>query len=48
MIEPLLEVGAKATIGESSGGVWRPTRNVLNQLGIPELADRLGPKLVAL
>ena len=47
VIEPILEAGAKATIGESSGAVWRPTRNVFNQLGIPELARRLGVELIA-
>jgi len=45
--ELILEAGAKATIGESSGGVWRPTRKVFNQLGVPELARRLGVELIA-
>jgi uncharacterized protein (DUF362 family) len=47
MIELILEAGAKVTIGESSGGVWRPTRRVFNQLGVPELARRLGVELIA-
>lgn len=47
VVELILEAGAKATIGESSGGVWRPTRKVFNQLGVPELARRLGVELVA-
>lgn len=47
VIEPLLEAGAQVTIGESSGGVWRPTRKVFNHLGIPELAHRLGAELIA-
>jgi len=45
--ELILETGAKVTIGESAGAVWRPTRKVFNQLGIPELARRLGVELVA-
>jgi len=28
MLEILLEAGAKVTVGESSGGIWRPTANV--------------------
>jgi uncharacterized protein (DUF362 family) len=47
VIELILEAGAKVTIGESAGAVWRPTRKVFNQLGIPELARRLGVELIA-
>jgi len=47
VIELILEAGSKVTIGESSGGVWRPTRKVFNQLGVPELARRLGVELIA-
>jgi uncharacterized protein (DUF362 family) len=47
VIELILEAGAKVTIGESAGAVWRPTRKVFNQLGVPELARRLGVELIA-
>jgi len=47
VIELILDADAKVTVGESSGGVWRPTRKVLNQLGVPELARRLGVELIA-
>jgi len=47
VIELILETGAKVTIGESAGAVWRPTRKVFNQLGVPELARRLGVELIA-
>jgi uncharacterized protein (DUF362 family) len=47
VIELILETGAKVTIGESAGAVWRPTRKVFNQVGIPELARRLGVELIA-
>jgi uncharacterized protein (DUF362 family) len=47
VIELILEAGAKVTIGESAGAVWRPTRKVFNQLDVPELARRLGVELVA-
>lgn len=47
VIEIILEADAKVTIGESSGGVWRPTRKVFDRLGVPELARRLGVELIA-
>jgi uncharacterized protein (DUF362 family) len=47
VIELILETGAKVTIGESAGAVWRPTRKVFNQRGVPELARRLGVELIA-
>jgi uncharacterized protein (DUF362 family) len=47
VIELILETGAKVTIGESSGGVWRPSRNVFHKLGVPELAKKLGIGLIA-
>jgi len=47
VIELIQEAGAKVTIGESAGGVWRPTRKVFNKLGLPELTRRLGVELIA-
>ncbi len=47
VVEILLEAGARVTIGESSGGVWRPSRNVFRRLGAYELAHDLGVELVA-
>jgi len=47
VVELLLDAGAKVTIGESSGGIWRPTRNVLRKLGVFELARHLGVELIA-
>jgi len=47
MVELLLEAGARVTIGESSGGIWRPTRNVFRQLGLFELAHYLNVELIA-
>jgi uncharacterized protein (DUF362 family) len=46
VVELLLEAGAKVTIGESSGGIWRPTRKVLGKLGVFELVHQLGVELV--
>jgi uncharacterized protein (DUF362 family) len=42
-----LEAGAKVTIGESSGGIWRPTRKVFRKAGVFELAHDLGVELIA-
>ena len=47
VIELLLELGAKVTIGESSGGIWRPTRNVFRKMGVFELAQHLDIELIA-
>jgi len=47
VIELILGTGAKVTIGESSGGVWRPTGKVFSQLSVPDLARRLGVELIA-
>jgi uncharacterized protein (DUF362 family) len=47
VVELLLEAGAKVTIGESSGGIWRPTRKVFRKVGVYELARDLGVDLIA-
>jgi uncharacterized protein (DUF362 family) len=47
VIELLLEAGAKVTIGESSGGIWRPTRKVFRKVGVFELACDVGVELIA-
>jgi len=47
VLELLLEAGARVTVGESSGGIWRPSRNVFRKLGIFELAYHLGVELIA-
>lgn len=47
VIELLQEAGAKVTIGESSGGIWRPSRNVFRKTGADELARQLNVPLIA-
>jgi uncharacterized protein (DUF362 family) len=47
MVETLLEAGARVTIGESSGGLWRPSRKVFHKLGVYDLARSLGVELTA-
>ncbi len=38
----LLDCGARITVGESSGGVWRPTRRVFEQVGLYGLMNEFG------
>jgi uncharacterized protein (DUF362 family) len=47
LIEVLLETGARVTVGESSGGVWRPTVKVFRRRHLYELARNLGVDLIA-
>ncbi len=47
VLELLLEAGAEVTIGESSGGIWRPTGKVFRKLGVPELARHFDVELIA-
>jgi uncharacterized protein (DUF362 family) len=47
VLEILLATGARVTIGESSGGLWRPSRNVFRKLGVDVLAHNMGVKLIA-
>ncbi len=47
VLELLLEAGAKVTVAESSGGIWRPTKKVFRKLGVVELMHHLGVELVA-
>jgi len=47
VVELLLEAGARVTIGESSGGMWRPTRNVFRKLGVSDSVRDLDVELVA-
>ena len=39
--------GARAAVGESSGGIWRPTRNVFRKLGVFDLVRHLDVDLIA-
>ncbi len=38
----LLDAGAKVTIGDGAGGVWRPTGNVFDKVGLYDLGKKLG------
>src|SRR4030043_355599 len=41
------EVGAKVVVGESSGGMWSPTRKTMAKAGLTELLSGMGVGLVA-
>jgi uncharacterized protein (DUF362 family) len=47
VLELLLQTGAKVVVGESSGGMWRPTRKTLAKLGVPEVLAKMGVELIA-
>jgi len=47
VLELFLAAGVRVTVGESSGGIWRPTRNVLRKLGVSELMHHLNVELFA-
>ena len=43
----LQEAGAKVVVGESSGGVWRPTRNVMEKLDALHQLTDIGAEVIA-
>jgi len=47
VIELLKETVARVTIGESAGGMWRPTRTVYRKLGLYDFARERGVDLIA-
>ena len=47
VIQILLEARAKVVVGESSGGIWRPTRKVLEKTGVLNLVAKMGAEIVA-
>ncbi len=42
----LEEAGAKVTVGESAGGIWRPTRKVLEKVGMLRALAETGVEVV--
>jgi len=47
VLEILKETGAEIVVGESAGGIWRPTRNTVAKLGALDLLEELGVGFVA-
>ncbi len=47
VLELLRDAGAKVIVGESAGGLWRPTRNTAARLGALGLLEEMGIEFVA-
>jgi len=47
VLELLLDGGAEPVVGESAGGIWRPTSNTVAKLGVPDLLDGMGVKFIS-
>lgn len=46
VIELLLEFGVRVSVGESAGGVWRPSRKTMSKAGALDLLEHLGVETV--
>jgi uncharacterized protein (DUF362 family) len=46
VLELLIDAGAKLTVGESAGGLWRPTRNTATKLGALDLLAGMGMEFI--
>ncbi len=47
VVRLLQQAGARVVVGESAGGLWRPTRRVAAKLGVPALLTRLEVEFIA-
>jgi len=47
VVHLIKEAGAKVTVGESAGGIWRPTRIVLEKLGAVRTLTEMGVEVIA-
>ncbi len=47
VLEVLMDAGGEPVVGESAGGLWRPTTNTVAKLGVPDLLHELGVKFIA-
>ena len=47
VVHLLLDAGAKVIVGDSAGGIWRPTRKVLKKLGALQLLTETGVEVIA-
>ncbi|HUS70838.1 MAG TPA: DUF362 domain-containing protein [Anaerolineae bacterium] len=47
VLELLKDTGAEIVVGESAGGLWRPTRNTVDKLGALDLLDEMGMEFIA-
>ncbi|KPJ54525.1 MAG: hypothetical protein AMJ37_00535 [Dehalococcoidia bacterium DG_18] len=47
VVRLLVEAGAKVIVGESAGGIWRPTNKVLEKAGVLRLLTEMGVEVTA-
>ena len=47
VLELLKDAGARVLVGEGAGGIWRPTRNTVEKLGVPQLLQGMGIEFIA-
>lgn len=47
VLELLTDAGGEVVVGESAGGLWRPTRNTVAKLGVPDFFKEMGLKFIA-
>lgn len=47
VVQILKEAGAKVVVGESSGGIWRPTRKVMEKLNALRQLTDIGAEVIA-
>jgi uncharacterized protein (DUF362 family) len=47
VLELLRDAGAEIVVGESAGGLWRPTLNTVNKLGALQLLKEMGVEFIA-
>jgi len=47
VVQLLKEAGANVVVGESSGGIWRPTKRVMERLGALRQVTEMGAEVIA-
>jgi uncharacterized protein (DUF362 family) len=47
ILDLLLDAGAQVVVGESAGGIWRPTSNTVQKLGVPRMLQEMGIDFIA-
>ena len=47
VVQLFMEAGAKVVVGESSGGIWRPTRKVMEKLDVLRQLTDIGAEVIA-
>jgi uncharacterized protein (DUF362 family) len=47
VVQLLMEAGAKVVVGEGSGGIWRPTRKVMEKLDALRQLTDIGAEVIA-